>query len=885
MTITQATSALTLAASASSLQLGQSLTLTASLTPTNATGSITFKDGATVLGSGTLANGTASLTTSALTIGAHNITAVYAGDTNTSSATSSAQSVTITSPPVTKTATSLVLAASSPSISVGAQLTLSAQLSPSPANGTIIFKEGASVLGTGPLTNGQASLSLTTLTSGTHILTASFTGDGTYDSATSAELRVTISPAPVQAAQQAQPISSQISLNVQPSPAPANQALKLQASINPQQATGLVTFKDGETPLGTAALVDGTAQLTTPRLGRGPHSLRADYAGAGNILPASSAPVSMMIADPAVSLTLSLSNPNPALGDQLILTARLSAQDATGTISLQQGGTHLGTSPVSMGSAQFTLRTEQAGSFVLTAAYSGDAIYAATTSAALSYSIARRLCTISLTPSTQALAQGQSVTLTVRLSPATASGQITLLEGTQALVQTNLTNGSAIFTLANLSAGAHNLQASYAGDQSCAPAISAPVTLTMARPNPVQDPKIRNLIATQTQTAMQMTQASLQVVQNRLEALHRDNVPDFVNALTAMPQSDQSSPLAFNAFAPTPLALTDPNRPLRGANTNNALTALAQISPNQTNASGASQQTGKSSPYGALIALGPRPKFWTAGTMQFGQMSLPASAGLQAQSSSHFTLSGLSAGVDQAITPQLTLGLAMSLSMNRQDLATDGSHSRARSYGLNSYASWQIAERLYLDGTLGLGRLLISSRRLDETSGAELSGARSAWLIYGSLGLSQDFVREQLTLAPYAQLTWLDARFAANEETGAPDLALRFAPAHLSQQHVSLGLRTRYDLAQNWGLLSPSLRLDYRRQLGSGFSQSISYAADPSTTYLLLDAGTDKDLFTATTGLIFQRFDHIEAALDLTLSRSRTGAHSQGLRAQARVPF
>ncbi len=44
VTITQSTSALTLAASANSLQLGQSVTLTASLTPTSATGSIIFKE-------------------------------------------------------------------------------------------------------------------------------------------------------------------------------------------------------------------------------------------------------------------------------------------------------------------------------------------------------------------------------------------------------------------------------------------------------------------------------------------------------------------------------------------------------------------------------------------------------------------------------------------------------------------------------------------------------------------------------------------------------------------------------------------------------------------------------------------------------------------------
>jgi hypothetical protein len=47
------------------------------------TGTVTFKDGATVMGTGTLnASGQATYTTSSLTVGSHVITAVYGGDGN-----------------------------------------------------------------------------------------------------------------------------------------------------------------------------------------------------------------------------------------------------------------------------------------------------------------------------------------------------------------------------------------------------------------------------------------------------------------------------------------------------------------------------------------------------------------------------------------------------------------------------------------------------------------------------------------------------------------------------------------------------------------------------------------------------------------------------------
>jgi hypothetical protein len=75
--------------------LGQSVTLTATVAPASATGTVTFKDGAATLGTGTLAGGTASLSTSALTLGAHTLTAAYGGDATFSASTSAPLTQTV----------------------------------------------------------------------------------------------------------------------------------------------------------------------------------------------------------------------------------------------------------------------------------------------------------------------------------------------------------------------------------------------------------------------------------------------------------------------------------------------------------------------------------------------------------------------------------------------------------------------------------------------------------------------------------------------------------------------------------------------------------------------------------------------------------------------
>jgi hypothetical protein len=68
---------------------GQSVTFTATVTGVSPTGTVTFKDGVTVLGTGTLnGSGQATFTTSSLSVGSHSITAVYSGDVNNAAATS-----------------------------------------------------------------------------------------------------------------------------------------------------------------------------------------------------------------------------------------------------------------------------------------------------------------------------------------------------------------------------------------------------------------------------------------------------------------------------------------------------------------------------------------------------------------------------------------------------------------------------------------------------------------------------------------------------------------------------------------------------------------------------------------------------------------------------
>jgi endo-1,3(4)-beta-glucanase len=80
------------------------------------------------------------------------------------------------------------------SAATGANVTLTATVSPSGAAGTVTFKDGAATIGTDPVSSGIASIDTTSLSLGGHTLTAEFASSntGAYTNSTSSGLSYTI---------------------------------------------------------------------------------------------------------------------------------------------------------------------------------------------------------------------------------------------------------------------------------------------------------------------------------------------------------------------------------------------------------------------------------------------------------------------------------------------------------------------------------------------------------------------------------------------------------------------------------------------------------------------------------------------------------------------
>ncbi len=186
---------------------GWAVTFTAHVTgpgSVNPSGTVTFYDGGTVLGTATLSSSagttSASLTTSALAQGSHTISAVYGGDGTFQGSTSAG--VTETIYPGSQLV-SITLNSSATSIQAGQSVTFTETVNGSPRpTGTVTFYDGGTVLGTADLFiaySGWPTASFTTsaLSVGTHNnIWTLYSGDNTYWRHPSGSLTVNVTVPP-----------------------------------------------------------------------------------------------------------------------------------------------------------------------------------------------------------------------------------------------------------------------------------------------------------------------------------------------------------------------------------------------------------------------------------------------------------------------------------------------------------------------------------------------------------------------------------------------------------------------------------------------------------------------------------------------------------------
>jgi hypothetical protein len=265
------------------------------------------------------------------------------------------------------------LQASTNSVAIGGSVTLTANLSPATATGTVTFYNGTTAISTANVNAGIAALNATFASPGKISLKAIFGGNASWETSTSNQISLFITGN----------TPDTVALQVDPSSLFIGYSGTLTANISPAEATGTVAFYDGSNEIGNASVIGGTATLVNTFMVSGSQSLTAVYSGDTTYLSntSSSVPVNVGIPGSTPSMTtLTLSEYLGYLGDTVTLTAIVNPPAATGQVDFYDNGIFLQSVVLSSGRAAWSQAFTQTYSNSITAVYEGDVTYSQSTS-------------------------------------------------------------------------------------------------------------------------------------------------------------------------------------------------------------------------------------------------------------------------------------------------------------------------------------------------------------------------------------------------------------------------------------------------------------------------------------------------------------------------
>ncbi len=398
--ITFTSSTTTLTPSPTSFAHGTAVKLTGSVTGQGGTptGSIALvtdnttmnQQGQTIL---PLTSGSGSGTTNFLPGGTYNVWGQYSGDGKFGASTSSKTQVTVTPEasslifnavtPSTTTAGQYVTVPQNQQILFGTQIILDGQVVPTSyynscnggnststactnatfgsATGTVVFKDGTNPINTAVInTEGDAEYYYVGYGMGSHSITASYSGDPSYNASTATAVTFTVVKG-----------TPTVGVTANPNPVATGQTVVLTAILDSGSRstppTGTVTFSNGTALLGSATMVAGTdastgftagiATLSVPNVSSGSKTITAVYNGDGNYSGATGG-VALTVTGGATGLpsttTGSTSGPATSPTAGISLSATVTGQTGnpapTGTVNLIVAGQNIGTLGLTPGS-------------------------------------------------------------------------------------------------------------------------------------------------------------------------------------------------------------------------------------------------------------------------------------------------------------------------------------------------------------------------------------------------------------------------------------------------------------------------------------------------------------------------------------------------------
>ncbi len=223
-----------------------------------------------------------------------------------------------------------------------------------------------------------------------------------------------------------------------------------------------------------------------------------------------------------------------------------------------------------------------------------------------------------------------------------------------------------------------------------------------------------------------------------------------------------------------------------------------------------------------------------------GSMGRGRSRGVGVNPAFDYRLGSVTAGVDYRFSDRFVAGAALGLNRDSTDLAEGRGELESRGSALSAYASLWLPKDTYLDANLSLGRSRFDlTRRLRFRLGGisvdQLAQAQTdATLQGGSLALGRDWQRRGWSLGAYLRGQFSRVEYDAFEERliggrAGEGFGLRVQSPRWNSLEGVLGGRASRAYSFDWGVLLPSLLLEYSREFSDDPSRlDARFLADPT---------------------------------------------------------
>ena len=332
--------------------------------------------------------------------------------------------------------------------------------------------------------SGQATATVTGVSpvgTGTHSIVASYTGNSLYASSLS-------TPIPLAAER----VPTTLSLATNPSTSlPVGQSVALISALTPHnaqnhEATGAVTFSNNGSSLGSNAVANGTATLTTSALIAEADNLAAQYPGDTNFQPSSATLATTVGVATTTTLTCNPTTLTVNMTSLFSITVSSASGTPTGSVLITDNGTTLSQPTLTNGATSYTLNARQRGTRTIVATYVPTGSFAAS-SASCVLTVNGVTTDTFLSVSPTVASQGSPVTLTANVSAdiggrGSPAGSITFYNGSTVIAAgVHLTTGTASFTTTTLPPGIDYLTCTYSGTATFAPSTCNTVAVTITQ--------------------------------------------------------------------------------------------------------------------------------------------------------------------------------------------------------------------------------------------------------------------------------------------------------------------------------------------------------------------------------------------------------------------